>query len=307
VWWHRRGPQLIGAGSDGEILVWDAATWVISKRMRWRAPHDLPAVDFDLDVAGDKLYILSKQHRDAGRSSHQELLEIELATAERRTCFTIAAPALAAAVHAAGPCVVLVGPLPGVGQQWQVVDTTTGKVCVSSQCRGTPAFTFSRDGRRLAVRLASPQVQVDVWDVPAGKHLQRLKPQRPIAASGVEFSPDGGRLAYATSHGLNSAKFLNLYDLRMGKEILAAERLAVQGGMLAVFSPDGQRIAWVSDNYELTVSDAATGADVWRLRGHSNAIAALAFSHDSRYLASSSADGTIRIWDVGPIPSAPTP
>jgi len=79
--------------------------------------------------------------------------------------------------------------------------------------------------------------------------------------------------------------------------------------MLCVrFSPDGKLLA-VSDGEtdlphykvlptQIILWDVAAGAEVRRLRGHTNTIWALAFSPDGKTLASGSMDQTVKFWDT---------
>jgi WD40 repeat protein len=87
---------------------------------------------------------------------------------------------------------------------------------------------------------------------------------------------------------------------------------AVPGGWVnrIAYSPDGRLIAMGGGNvYQkdrgegprpepVTVWDTATGALVHKLVGHSEIVPVLAFSPDSRHLASYSAARDLRFWDV---------
>ena len=63
------------------------------------------------------------------------------------------------------------------------------------------------------------------------------------------------------------------------------------------FSPDGNLVA-VAGSIGVWLYNAETGAEVALLTGHTQSVLSVAFSPDSKTLASGSWDTTIRLWDV---------
>jgi len=72
------------------------------------------------------------------------------------------------------------------------------------------------------------------------------------------------------------------------------------GSQRVVFSPDGRWIASLTETSKrsIEIRDAETGAILHTLFGHSQTITALAFSPDSKQIASGSVDRTVRVWDL---------
>jgi WD40 repeat protein len=75
------------------------------------------------------------------------------------------------------------------------------------------------------------------------------------------------------------------------------------------FSPDSKQV--VSGSYDQTIRlwDAATGALLQMLRGHTNVVYSVAFSPDGKQVVSGSSDQTIRLWDAAtgaPLQTLPT-
>ena len=107
----------------------------------------------------------------------------------------------------------------------------------------------------------------------------------------LAYSPDGTRLAVATSIGIW------LYNAHTG-----AEMALITGHTRYVFavsfSPDGSTLASGSWDNTIRLWDVSSGQEKDTLTGHTRRVTAVSFSPDGSTLASGSWDNTIRLWDV---------
>jgi WD40 repeat protein len=80
--------------------------------------------------------------------------------------------------------------------------------------------------------------------------------------------------------------------------------LTIPDGGSAIFSPDGNWLAALSlstaSGNAVKLWDANTGQELLTMAGHTDWLAGLAFSPDGKRLASTSLDGTVRIWSLEP-------
>ena len=106
------------------------------------------------------------------------------------------------------------------------------------------------------------------------------------------FSPDSSLYAF----GNPDEDLLLVRNLREKRSIyLSTDENAIY---CVVFSPDGKNIAYGGNDRFITVRNLENKEIVKEFEGHTGIVETLAFSPDGKTLASSSWDGTVRLWEV---------
>jgi WD40 repeat protein/class 3 adenylate cyclase len=152
------------------------------------------------------------------------------------------------------------------------------------------AVSFSPDSRFLAAAEvdANPS-RLQVWNV---RRRNVTAQARVGAATSLGFSPDGRLIALAALDGGTEIR-----DARTGTLV---KRLSTEGLSRSVaFSPNGRLLAVGQFNGDGRLYSTQTWSTVGRvLEAHAQRITNVEFSRDARTLATSSADGSVLLWDV---------
>ena len=172
-------------------------------------------------------------------------------------------------------------------------DATTGQELLnlySTENTTLGVIAFSPDGTRFAKALHDGTVIV--WDPTTGEELLTF-PAHLNDIYDVAFHPDGIHLA--TAGGIDGT--VKVWDIspQGSREWLT---LAGLTEARAVYSLDGTRLATPGPDNMAIIWDAATGAELVTLAGHTDTLWGLAFSPDGSRLATSSRDLTAEVWDA---------
>ncbi|QDU82435.1 Serine/threonine-protein kinase PrkC [Polystyrenella longa] len=132
---------------------------------------------------------------------------------------------------------------------------------------------------------------IKIWDLESLDKVSSLRGHESGSINCVVFSPSGDSLV---SVGDDSAIcFWDTLDWSLRKQI------HLDGGKInrASFSADGDLLAVAGVDSVIHIRAASTGEPLQTLDGHQKEISDLTFHPTERILASTSKDGTIRVWD----------
>ena len=172
----------------------------------------------------------------------------------------------------------------------QILDTTTWEletvIPVETEIR---SLSFSPDDTTLAA--IGPLAAV-LWDWRLQTIIHQWSVQGRGAPLDVAFFPDGRRLAIG---GMNELKIVNV-----ATGGIEYRQPAPDDGTILAISPDSRYVA-IGSGYkicEIGLLNTASWEQEPPLLGHSGWVTSLTFSQDGKQLISSSADNTIRVWDM---------
>ena len=176
-------------------------------------------------------------------------------------------------------------------------NTATRKMVAEIRLEGScVGFAFSRDGQSVVTSTKGDNGQLAVWRIADGAPLRSFNGEQQSVGVGTGFavSPDGVLAALGTDEG-----GVRVVDLRNGREVWRAKGTS-SFLCAAAFSPDGKTLATSGGFTEsgIRLWDAGSGAEIGKFIGHTQWVSSLVYSLDGATLYSTSADQTIRRWDV---------
>lgn len=141
---------------------------------------------------------------------------------------------------------------------------------------------------------------VYLWDGKTGQHIEKLNGYSGATSLG-SYSPDGKIMAIVNGHGSG----VSLFDISKRQHLnTLTGHVSLPfcgGGTISDvrFSCNGQTIVTASGvDGTAIIWNSSTGERLKTLIGHTDGVSSVAFSPDSKTLASGSNDGTILLWDV---------
>jgi WD40 repeat protein len=167
------------------------------------------------------------------------------------------------------------------------------------KAHGSPVWSLAcnPDGKIAA---SGGDAELVFWDLATRKQMGPLTSSQKDRIWALAFSPDGEYLASAGNDLV--VAFWKTGHQTMPVKTLGAPVTGNDWELMPVgvsFSPDGTLLAMSTGEHSVTVWNFRSGRPLPPvLYGHTQAVSSIAFRRDGKVLASGSADGDIRLWDV---------
>ncbi len=146
---------------------------------------------------------------------------------------------------------------------------------------------FSPDGKTLATGCSDRNTRI--WDVSTGRVVHTMLHNALV--SSIDWSPDGKYILAA-----DYAKEATIWDASTGRQV---RRMFMDHGYresLAI-GANGKHMAHAAiDSNDIELWDTSTNKLLYTLTGHTERVLALSISPNGQFLASGSADKTVKIW-----------
>ena len=275
-----------GCGSrDWTVRLWDAATGTLRKTL---IGHTARAGSVAFSPDGNTIASGSGDHSirlwDAATGTFKNTLKGR---------DTISAPSIAYSPD--GNTLAAAGR--GLVNLWDTAtDTLKGTLPDTGDVND---LAYSPDGTILAS--GGQDGTLRLWNAATGTLRNRLEYTDPGGVFSIAFSPDGTALA-SSFPPTSRTPLVHLWDVATG-----TLRYTFEHGSIATviaYSPDGGTLATGDYGGVVRLWDAATGAFLQELTGHTDHVTDVVYNPDGTTLASGSSDGTVLLWRLTPA-SAP--
>lgn len=284
------GARLATIGDDGTAILWNALTGEELFRIPGKTePGDL--------VTAQRI-VYSPDGQRFAACDNDEVNIYDAAEGDLVVTLSGSEAEVVAVAFSADGGFVAGGSTDGMVRVWNAVSGDLLQV-LTGHTDWIESTAFSPDGQWLVT--GSNDATLKIWDVLTGELVQDYTDFEAVIDS-IAFSPDGTQFAF--SDGSIHVWRLDVDSVEGNTTITSQEILNIPGAGYVRFSPDGRTLAGASGSAAsgnaAKLWDATTGRELQTLVGHTDWVMGLAFSPDGQRLASTSLDGTVRVWSLTP-------
>jgi len=268
------------------LLLWDAETGTKARLMGL-------ADDSDTDGAKPESIAFSPDGITIITGSQEETAKIyAISLGDLINELPLSDPVEAVAYSPDGKHVVT-----GAGGEITVWDWMTGealrKIGEEKVDYTVRAIDFSPDMKYLYT--GSEQNTAHMWDLGSGRLVRSFTGHKGFISS-VDVSPDGKHLL--TTSADDTAALWVVETGEQERDFYGAGGSSAPDIIAAQYSPDGNYIAFAHRDKTASLFSVVSGSTTRTYEGHTDRLIDVAWSPDSKRIATSSADNTVIIWEV---------